>query len=420
MLALRRVTAAVLTAVAAFTLVASVVGLWGAATTLNTNRWVATAAPLPRDPAVAAAVSRYATDQLFDVLDVGQRMRTVLPPQAAFVVGPLTTQMHEYIQQTVDEVVRGDRFQKIWVAVNRRAHEQAMAIINGTSTVVAAQGDNVRIDLLPLINQVLRLLTDQLPTLFGRKLTLPDINSGEIPADLRIRVQDLLGVALPANFAQFTIYNTTELRTVQRTVVTFKRDLAALVLGTLLLLVLALLISPGRRRTVLQLGIWLVVAAVTVTASLRAARGQVLQQIPDGVYRDGVAAALTIVTATLRVRGTQLIWLGLLLAVVAYLVGPGRVPVWLRRHVAIGARAIGRWTRQGYRAVASRGPAVTERYLDAIRIGGIVVAVVLALLLPSWTALLVIAVVLAVFEIGVTLIGRAGRPTPRAGVIREG
>ena len=408
LLAFRRVTAAVLIAVTALALVASVIGLWGATTTLNTNRWVSTVAPLPKDPAVATAISQYTTDQLFGSLDVDQRLRDALPPRADFIVGPLVGQLHDAIEKTVNRVLQSDRFQPVWIELNRRAHEQAMAIINGTSTVVQAQADNVRIDLLPLINQVLQLLSDQLPTLFGKKLTLPDISSGAIPPNLRSRVEDALGVSLPANFAQFTIYDAGKLKVVQQTVVTFKRGLVALVAGTLLLLVLALLISPRRRRTVLQLGLWLVIAAVAVTATLRAVRGQVLQQIPEGVYRDGAAAAISIVTGVLRTRGVQLIWLGVLLALIAYLVGPGRIPVWLRQHVVLWARAAGRWTRQGYRAVASRGPALTERHLDALRIGGLVVAAVLALILSSWTALLVILIVLVAFEIGVTLVGRGG------------
>jgi hypothetical protein len=92
--ALRRVTAAVLILVAAFASVASVVGLWAANTTLNTDRWVATVAPLPRDPQVSAAVSQYATNEVFRVLDVEQRLRTVLPDQAAFLAAPVTGQVH--------------------------------------------------------------------------------------------------------------------------------------------------------------------------------------------------------------------------------------------------------------------------------------------------------------------------------------
>src|SRR4051812_42708388 len=341
----RGVTAAILVAVTAFALVASVVGGWAAATTLNTDRWVSTVAPLPQQPAVAAAVSQYATDQLFEVVDVEQRLRSVLPEQAGFVAGPLTSQVRDAIRKTVDKVLKSDRFQPIWIEANRRAHQQALAIINGTSSVITASGDHVKIDLLPLINQVLRQLSAQLPTLFGKQLTLPDISSGEIPANLRTRVEGALGVSLPANFAQFTMYDAGRLRAVQQSVVMFKRYLAVLFAGTVLLLVLALLVSPRRRRTLLQLGMWLVIAAVAVTAILRAVRGQLLQQIPAGTYRDGAAAAVTTITTLLRTRGVKLIWLGAILAVLMYLIGPGRVPVWLRHHVALGARAVGRWVR---------------------------------------------------------------------------
>jgi hypothetical protein len=414
--ALRRISAAVLVALAAFALVASVVGLWAARTTLNTDRWVATVAPLPRNPQVAAAVAQYTTTQVFEVVDVEQRLRAVLPEQAAFVAGPLTDQVRDAVRKTVTNVMGSDRFQPIWIEANRRAHRQALAIVEGTSNVVSTRGRHVDIDLLPLINQVLRQLSAQLPTLFGKKITLPDISSGEIPANLRQRVQDAVGVPLPANFAQFTVYDAGRLKAVQDAVVTAKRDLVILVVGTVLLLVLAFVVSPRRRRTALQLGVWLVIAAVAVTASLRTVRAQLLDQVPEGTYRDGVAAAITIVTGTLRQRGVQLIWLGAILAALMYLVGPGRFPVWLRRTTARAARTAGRWVRDGSRAVVSRGPGWTVRHLDAVRIAGVVVAVTLALVLSSWTALLVIALVLAAFEVGVTLVGRsAHRQSASAG-----
>jgi hypothetical protein len=414
--ALRKVVAAVLAALAAFLLVASVVGLWSAYTTLNTSRWVSTVAPLPKQPAVAAAVSQYATDELFRVVDVEQRVKAALPDQAAFLAGPLVGQVKDAIRKTANNVIQSDRFQQIWIEANRRAHQQALAIINQTSDVVVSRGDHVEIDLLPFINQILRQLSAELPTLFGKQITLPDLSSGEIPANLRARVEDAVGVVLPPNFAQFTLYDAGKLQTIQDAVVATKRYLAALVVGTVLLIILALVISPQRRRTVLQLGLWLVVASVAVTASLRAVRKQLLFEVPEGVYRDGVAAALTTITTILRQRGTQLIWLGALVALIAYLVGPGRVPVWLRRQVARGARAAGRWIRAGSQATASRGPGWIAGHLDVIRIAGVVVAVVLALILSSWTALLWIALGLAAFEVAVTLIGRAGaRSAPTTG-----
>src|SRR3954453_18922129 len=52
----RGVIAAILVALAAVTATASVVGVWAARTTLNTDRWVSTVAPLAEDPQVQAAM----------------------------------------------------------------------------------------------------------------------------------------------------------------------------------------------------------------------------------------------------------------------------------------------------------------------------------------------------------------------------
>ncbi|WP_199514252.1 hypothetical protein [Nucisporomicrobium flavum] len=403
---LRRVLAAALIALAAFALVASVVGVWSARTAMNTDRWVATVAPLPQDPRVAAAVADYATNQIFVAVDVEQRLRTVLPEQAAFIAGPVTGQLRGTVRDTVTKVLQSDQFQRIWVEVTRRAHERAVAVLNGTSDLLVVREDRVDIDLLPLINQVLRQLSAQLPTMFGKQLALPDLSSGAIPDNLRDRVQQTLGVTLPPNFAQFAVYDSGRLWAAQQAVAQAKRGLILTVAATVLLLLVALAVSPARRRTLLQLGLWLVVAAVAVTAVLRAIRAQVLEQVPAGLYRDGADAALTTVFAQLRTRGLQIIWIGALLAVLMYLIGPGRGPRWLRRHLADGARAAGRGIRAGARAAVARGPGWVAAYLDVLRVGGLVVAAGFALILSSWTALLVIALVLAAYEVAVTLAAR--------------
>jgi hypothetical protein len=417
---LRGLAAAVLIAVTAFALLGSVVGVWAARTALNTDRWVATVAPLPRNPQVAAAVADYATNQVFQAINVEQRLQAVLPQQAAFLAGPVVGQLRDAVEKTVSNVLQSDRFQPVWAELTRRAHQRAVAIINGSSDVAVVRQDRVEIDLLPLINQVLRQLSAQLPTLFGKQLTLPDISSGAIPDNLRTRVQDALGISLPANFAQFTVYDSGQLWAAQQAVAAAKRDLILFVVGTVVLLAAALAVSSGRRRTLLQLGLWLVVAAVAVSAVLRAVRAQLLEEVPAGLYRDGVGAAVTIVFSQLRTRGTQLIWIGVILAALMYLIGPGRGPAWLRRQIAAGARALGRGVRVGGRALAAHGPDWAARYLDVLRIGGIAVAAVLALILSSWTALLVIVGVLAAYEVLITLVGRsaarrslpAGEPTP--------
>ena len=92
-----------------------------------------------------------------------------------------------------------------------------------------------------------------------------------------------------------------------------------------------------------------------------------------------------------------------------YLAGPGRFPTALRRWVVTGAG----WTRDRVRAIAAdEGYAAwVARWLDPLRIGGVVVAAVLLLWLSSWTALFVVGVLLVLYEVGVTLYARS---TPAA------
>jgi hypothetical protein len=96
-----------------------------------------------------------------------------------------------------------------------------------------------------------------------------------------------------------------------------------------------------------------------------------------------------------------------LLAVIMYLIGPARGPRWLRHAVITGARAAGRSTSRGAHALGRHGPGWAGRHLDALRVGGLVAGALLALLLSSWTSLLVIAVLLAAYEGLVTVVGKS-------------
>lgn len=425
---LRQIVAALLVAVAALGLTMSVIGVWAGRTTLNTDRWVATVAPLDQDPAVRAAVSTYMTAQIFTTLNVEQRVREALPPRAAFLASPMSGQVRGFVQDSVNKVLASPQFARLWPEINRVAHQQIMAILENNSNVVRNSGDTVTLNLLPVVNEVLGSLEQQAPTLFGKSLSLPTLTNGEIPAGLKTRIESALGVTLPANFAEIPIYRGDQLSVAQEAVVQMKKTVGLLVVGSFLALALALWISPKRRRTTLQLGFWLVVSVVTLTSLIRAIRAQLIDQVPDGVLRAGVDAGVQTLFVTLRERGNQLLWLGIVIALVAYLVGPGRAPVALRHLAVRAAHLVGQRARR-YAAVAiADGPDLARAYLDPLRIGGAVAAGVLLLFFTSWTGLFVIALALVLYELAVTAVagvgrgptgGRASSPTPDRGQNRS-
>ncbi|WP_338693895.1 hypothetical protein V2W30_04735 [Streptomyces sp. Q6] len=413
----RRTIAAVLIALVAVLAVTSVVGLWGSRTTLDTDRWIATVGPLPEDPEVNAAVSTYLSNEIFDQLDVEQRLSESLPPRAAFLAAPVTGAVHDYLRDSISRLIATDRFQELWRATNRFAHARIIAVLEKRNENVRVRGDTVTLNLLPMVNNLLGSLEDRLPSLFDKKLDLPALSSGEIPPGLHERIEKALGVSLPEDFAQIRLYNRHELGQLQEAVLLFKRAVVGLLIAVPVLLAVSLWVSPNRRRTLLQLGLWLVVTVTVLTAVLRAVRDQLLGQMPQGVYRDGLRAALWTVFTTLRERGDQLLWLGIGIALLAYLVGPGRLPVALRGYAGRGARATGRsLSKAGERVGKHRtGTSVRPwlaRHADALRVGGAVVAALISILLSSWTGLLVVGVLLAAYEIGVTLGARTGSSPP--------
>ncbi|WP_073762706.1 hypothetical protein [Streptomyces sp. CB02923] len=410
LLAVRRAVAAVVIALVAVFTVTSVVGVWGARTALDTDRWVATVEELPADPAVNAAVSTYLTNEIFSRLDVERRLSDALPPRASFIAGPVTGAVQGHVRTSISKLLKTERFQDLWRSANRFAHARITAVLEQRSEGVRVQGDTVTLNLLPLVNNLLNALEERLPTLFGKRLDLPTLSSGEVPPGLRDRVGKALGVSLPADFAQIKLYNRETLGQLQQAVVLVKRGLVGLLLAVPLLLGLALWVSPNRRRTLLQLGLWLVVSVTALSGILRAVRDQLLAQVPSGVYREGTRSALWTVFTTLRERGDQLLWLGVVLAVLMYLVGPGRLPVGLRRHTSRGARATGRLAvRAGRRIPTGSGlHAWTREHADVLRVAGVVVAALVALLLSSWVSLIVAAAALAVYEAAITLVLRDG------------
>jgi hypothetical protein len=406
---LRQIVAAVLVFIAALGVTASVIGVWAGRTTLNTDRWVETVTPLSQDPAVRAAVSTYATEQIFTSLDVEQRVKEALPPKAAFLSSPLTGQVHGFVESSVTKALATPQFAELWPAINRVAHQQIMAVLDNNGKVVQTSGNTVTLNLLPVVNNVLSDLQQQVPTLFGKTVSLPTITNGQIPAGLQTKVESALGVKLPANFAAIPIYQGDQLSAAQNAVVQIKRGLTLVVIGTILALGLAIWVSPRRRRTTLQFGLWLVIDVVALTSVLRAVRTQLIDQVPAGVYRSGVDAAVQIVFVTLRERGTQLLWLGILIALVAYLVGPGRAAVAVRRWAVQAWQFLSQRARRFSEVAVAEGPDFARAHFDSLRIGGLVGAGVLLLFFTSWTGLFWIAVLLALYELLVAAVAASGR-----------
>ncbi|MDQ6927753.1 MAG: hypothetical protein M3159_03715 [Actinomycetota bacterium] len=384
-----------------FTVLAAT-SFWVHETLLDTNKYVKTVTPIADDPVVTKAMSLWMSDQLLKVINAEKIIRDALPEGGRILAAPLANAVRTFVQEQIDKVLQSDAFKKAWVVANRAAHTTAVRVLRdetGTDVVSTARG-KVVLNLLPLFNEALRQLQQASPDILGHEVTLPEIKSGDIPADARQKIQDALGVTLPSDFGQIVLFDSSQLRTAQDVVRWFDRANVALIIVAILLLAFTVWVSHRRRRTVVQLGVGIAIGLVLIRRASIIGKDSVLNSVKDQVNHDAFDAAISHVLGSFLSFTGWLIFLGLLVAALAFLTGPNPRAAQMRQ----GTR---RLLRDAASGLAKAG---TDHEDDPVlqwvrtnsvllQVGAAVVIVVAMLLLDlSWPTLVLLSIVLAVFE----------------------
>ena len=397
---LRGVAAAVLAFLTALLLVFGVVAGWTSRTALDTQKFVARVGPVIDDPEVRAAMATEISNQLIDVLNLPERLRPVLPDSVAFLAIPISSAVENVVRKQVTKVVDGPRFRTLWYAALTLSHEQVVTALTGSDAQLQVVNGKVVVNLVGVVREVVVNLANQLPTIFGTSIA--DKIPENVPVDqIRSLLSQYLGIDLPPGFAQVPIMDASALESARTGVKVVNLSVVLVEVLALLSLVLAIVVSVRRRRTILQIGLWTAGITALVFFSVRAVTTATLNGLTDSTLKPAATAAVHEIFSSLRGWAVFLFWVGLLVAVVLYLAGPGRLPTALRGKVADGSR----WTVDRVQTVrADEGAAAwVAANLDALRVGGAVVAAILLFLFGTWLALAVVGVLLVLFEVGVTL-----------------
>ena len=372
---------------------------WVRTSIASTSGWVRTVGDIPSEPAVATALGTQLADQVFSALQVQQQVASALPPRAAFLAGPVTTQVHGFVQQGLTKAIQSPRFHTLWVQANEFAHAQLLAVLQGKSKAVSTSNGQVVLDLVPLLNAGLGQLEGVISGIVGHPINLPTIGPNDIPASACEKIGSALGTTLPSNCAQIPLFPSAKLTQAQDLYRVVHRAVTALFVITPLLAVVAVWASDRRRRTSLQLlggGILGLVlfrrAVIWLRTTLensgspanKAARQSILDHALHGFF-----------------LGTTWFLVGFFIAMaVLTITGPYAWAVTVRRE---GARlAVVGWS--GIRALGGKAasPATTEwigGHVVALEVAGAVLAVVLILALPvSWIGALIILALLGAYE----------------------
>lgn len=416
---IRRWLSYVLVVLSALLVIASTVAVWTYQTAFNTDRFMATVEPALSDPAFYAALSDRVSDEalaaldletrvtnrlnqldeyisgaLVDAIEVDPQVRDLLArfdrPTLAALAPPITSALEDRVTQVADRLITSEQFTSRFPNLVRQAHEASVALVRGDMAelpnVYIADGE-VRLNLIPIIRDVLRQVIDELRE-FLPDVELPDVISDRV-AEGRQQLGDALQAQLPPEFGQVTLMSQDALGEVQQTVHRLDQFMWLLLLVTVGMIAATIAVSPTRRRTLVQLGVGVVIGFILGAVVIRRLQAEVLAQ---AATPDGERAAGTLLAATMSSLRNVVLLVGaiaLVCALLAYLAGR---PTW-----------VGRLAERGSQLVAG-SPMGSEldrwvaRYYETLRIAAIVVAVGIIFVTGlNIVALLIVGGLLALF-----------------------
>jgi hypothetical protein len=421
----RGVVAVALVVVTSILFTVSVTAVWARRNALNTDRYVQTIGPVAQDVRVQRALARYITDQAMSAIDPEELFKSALPERGQILAAPLTSALRGFVNDRVDAFLATDTFSRLWVQINEVAHERVVDVLNGDlPPSLQVQGNDVVVNVIPVLNQVLARIGEASPEIFGRTVNLPTVTVDEIPQDAIQKVERALGRDLPENFGQFTVFDASKLQQVQDTVALFNKLVVVAVILAVVLFALTLWVSPRRRRTLLQLMVGIALGIVIIRRLGLRLEDDVVELVkPEN--RDAVQVIVGAFVSSLLDATAWILGIAAVIAAVALLTGPYGWARALRRGTVSGAQAaVG-----AARSAINRQPddpvvAWVGAHREVLQAGGIVVGILALLVLDlSWIGLFVLVALVIAYELAVQRladIGAGGVPPEEGPAVPSG
>lgn len=405
----RNTASAVLIVLTCILVPVALLATWVHDIVLDTDRYVATVAPLSGDPAVQDAAVHRITEAVGARVDGPKAADEIaswlqsqgLPPLAADAVRRLGPQIDSAVDQAVTKVatrvVTSDAFATVWRDANRAAHNAVVHALTGQGRgAVQVTDGTVTLDIGTAVERVKKELVD----------------AGLKPA-----------AGIPQVNKQFVLFHSDQLAKYRKAahlldIVGNWLPVLVAVLGTA-----GVLLAHRRRRALARTALGGAFACLVVAVALIVARRYYLDHLPAQVQSKSAAAAVfDALVRFLRVSLRTAIVLGVVIALGVYLIGPGRLPVALRGASDRTADSAARWAA-GHHISAGRAGAWALAYRRAVTIA---VLLVIALVFALWNhptvltvlllvlVLLVLLAVLALLAAGGRAQLNAARPPPDA------
>jgi hypothetical protein len=111
----------------------------------DTDNFVESLAPLPKDPAISTAIAVRAAGAFDESATIEQRIAEALPDQLAFLTPKFVEFTQEFVFDTTKQLIESDAFTKVWTASLRATHTVFVGVLEGD--VTATESGHVGIEL---------------------------------------------------------------------------------------------------------------------------------------------------------------------------------------------------------------------------------------------------------------------------------
>ncbi|MFD8825597.1 hypothetical protein ACFV1C_25010 [Streptomyces sp. NPDC059605] len=282
-----------------------IVAAWAADEVGDTDRYVATVAPLASDPDVQDAVAGRVTDALMTRIDLSTLLSDVAAedrPRLEKALGRLGDALEgavrSFVHDKAREIVASDAFERVWTRANRAAHASVDKALTGSGGgAVELEGDAVTLDLGPVVDRVKQRLVDEGMKAAGR---IPEVHT------------------------DFTLVKSQDIGRVR----TWTRllQLAGAWLPVLVVLLVGggVLLSVRRRRALVVGALGVAATTVLLGVALRVFRAFYLDALPPDVSRAAAGSVYDVLTHFLHTMVRMTAALGVVVALSAWLTGTGR------------------------------------------------------------------------------------------------
>jgi hypothetical protein len=286
----------------------AIFSIWANRQALNTDNWVNTSEKLLQNKKVQERLSAFIATQLFANVDVEEELATKLPPQLQPLAGPAAAGISQLAPQIAERALATSQVQELWADANRTAHEDLLEVLNGGSETVSTEGGNVVLNLDALLSQV----------------------------SSQIGVGEGLAEKIPADAGKLTILKSDELSTAQSIAKLIRKLPIVLTVLALLLYGLAIyLAGPRRRQALRSAGLGFVAAGLLALIARGLAGGAVVDAlVVNEAAKPAAEAVWSIGTSLLVTVAVSAIAFGLLVFLAAWLAGPTKWAIRLRREAA--------------------------------------------------------------------------------------